>query len=47
MAVYTVFDLPSKGGYTPTEALAVFTGFNALLTASSNAVVTKLLGGES
>jgi len=47
MAVYTVFDLPGKGGYTPAEALAVWQGFNAQLSATSNAVVTKLLGGES
>jgi hypothetical protein len=46
MAVYTVFDLP-PAGYTGAEALAVWTGFNAQLTASSNAVVTKILGGES
>jgi len=46
MAYYTVFDLP-PAGYTDAEALAVFVGFNALMTANSNAVVTKLLGGES
>jgi hypothetical protein len=47
MAVYTVFDLPSRGGYTAAEALAIWTGFNSQLSATSNAVVTKLLGGES
>jgi len=46
MAVYTVFDLP-PAGYTAAEALAVWVGFNAQLTASSNAVITKVLGGES
>jgi hypothetical protein len=46
MSVYTVFDLP-PAGYTSAEALAVWVGFNAQLTASSNAVVTKILGGES
>jgi hypothetical protein len=46
MSVYTVFDLP-PAGYTAAEALAIWTGFNAQLTASSNAVVTKVLGGES
>jgi len=46
MAVYTVFDLPTAG-YTAAEALAVWVGFNAQLTATSNAVVTKILGGES
>jgi hypothetical protein len=46
MSCYMVFDLP-KVGYTNAEALAVFAGFNALLTASSNALVSKVLGGES
>ncbi|DAD52104.1 TPA_asm: coat protein [ssRNA phage Esthiorhiza.2_2] len=46
MAAYTVFDLP-PAGYTDPEALAVFVGFNTLLTANTNAVVTKVLGGES
>jgi hypothetical protein len=46
MAVYMVFDLP-PAGYTPTEALAVYTGFKGLYTASTDAVITKLLGGES
>jgi len=46
MATYVVFDLP-LAGYTPTEAKAVFDGFIATLNASSGAMVTKLLGGES
>lgn len=46
MAAYTVFDLP-PAGYTAAEQLAVWVGFNAQLTASSNAVITKILGGES
>lgn len=46
MAVYTVFDLP-PAGYTDAEALAVWLGFNTQLSAASNAVVTKVLGGES
>jgi hypothetical protein len=46
MSFYIVFDLP-KVGYTPAEALAVFTGFNTLCTASSSVVITKLLGGEN
>jgi hypothetical protein len=45
-SVYVVFDLPVSG-YTPAEALANWVGFNALLSASSNAMLTKLLGGES
>jgi len=46
MAFYVVFDLP-PAGYTDAEALAVFVGANSMMTASSNALITKLLGGES
>jgi len=46
MAYYSVFDLP-PAGYTDAEALAVFVGFNTLMTATSNALTAKLLGGES
>lgn len=46
MSVYTVFDLP-PAGYNPTEALAVYTGYKAMIAASSDLMITKLLGGES
>lgn len=46
MAVYIVLDV-DPGGYTDAEALAVYTGFKTQMTASSDALVTKLLGGES
>lgn len=46
MSNQLIFDLP-PAGYTPTEALAVWVGFKTLLTASSDAVIVKLLGGES
>jgi hypothetical protein len=46
MANYAVFDVP-PAGYTNTEILAVYTGFKTLFTATSDAVITKLLGGES
>lgn len=46
MSVYMVFDLPQVG-YTPTEALAVYTGFKTQYTASTDALITKLLAGES
>jgi hypothetical protein len=46
MANYVVFDLP-PAGYTATEALAVYTGFKTLFAASFDAMITKLLGGES
>nr|QDH86600.1 MAG: hypothetical protein H2RhizoLitter49761_000004 [Leviviridae sp.] len=47
MAVYTVFDVPPPGFYTSAEILAVYTGFKSLYSASSDAVITKLIGGES
>jgi hypothetical protein len=46
MSCYLVFDLP-VAGYSGSDAKAVFTGFNSMITASSAAMVDKLLGGES
>jgi len=46
MSHYVVFDLPTVG-YTNAEAKAVYTGFKTLYTASSDALIDKLLGGES
>jgi hypothetical protein len=46
MSNYLVFDLP-PAGYTVAEAQAVYTGFRALFTASTDALITKLLSGES
>lgn len=46
MSHYQVFDLPIAG-YTAAEVLAVYTGFKTLYTATSDALITKLLGGES
>jgi len=46
MACYVVFDLP-PAGYVTSDVMAVYTGFKTLFTASSDAVITKLLGGES
>ena len=46
MSNYIVFDVPVVG-YTNAEALAVYAGFKAAFTATSDALITKLLGGES
>jgi hypothetical protein len=46
MSFYIVFDLP-PAGFSNAEALAVFTGSNTLFTATSNQMITKLLGGEA
>jgi hypothetical protein len=45
-SMYLVFQTP-PAGYTSTEVLAVYTGWKTLFTASSDALITKLLGGES
>jgi hypothetical protein len=46
MSNYIVFDMPAAG-YTPAEALAVWVGFRTQLAATSDALIVKLLGGES
>jgi len=46
MSNYIVFDLP-PAGYTAAEALAVYAGFKGLFTATSDQMISKLLGGES
>jgi hypothetical protein len=46
MSNYIVFDVP-VAGYTNAEVAAVYQGFKTLFTASSDALITKLLGGES
>jgi regulator of extracellular matrix RemA (YlzA/DUF370 family) len=46
MSNYLVFDTPAVG-YSATEALAVYAGFKAAFSASSDLLITKLLGGES
>jgi hypothetical protein len=46
MSCYMVFDLPTVG-YSNTEAKQVYTGFKTLFTASSDALIDKILGGES
>lgn len=46
MSCYLVFDIP-VGGYSNAEALAIYTGLKTQMTATSDALITKLLGGES
>jgi len=46
MSNYIVFDVP-VAGYTTTEQLAVYTGFKTMYTAATDALITRLLGGES
>jgi len=46
MSTYMVFDIP-VAGYSNADVKAVYDGFKALYTASSDGLITKLLGGES
>lgn len=46
MSCYMVFDLPIAG-YSNADAKAIYDGYKGLITASSDALITKLLGGES
>lgn len=46
MSAFVVFDRP-VAGFSNTEALAIYTGLATLLSSTSYAAVTKLLGGES
>jgi len=46
MSYYIVFDMP-QAGFTAADGLAVFVGANTLFTATSNQMISKLLGGES
>lgn len=46
MSNYIVFDVP-PAGYSNADVQAVYTGFKSLFTASSDALIVKLLGGES
>lgn len=45
-SIYLVFDHP-VAGYTSTELMAIYTGFKTQFSATSDALITKLLGGES
>jgi len=48
MSIYLVADLPRYSEtFDPTYVKKVFDGFNTQLHASSDALITKLLGGES
>jgi len=43
---YLVFDVP-PAGYTAAELLAIYVGFKTQFAASSDAIIVKLLAGES
>lgn len=46
MSCYMVFDRPNVG-FTDDDAFKLYTGFNSMYTASTSALVKKVLAGES
>lgn len=46
-SIYTVFDIPANNIYTPTQVMEVYDGFRDQLGANTDALITKVLGGES
>lgn len=46
MSNYIVFDIP-PAGYTNVDAQAIYAGFKAMISASSDALISSLLGGQS
>jgi hypothetical protein len=47
MSCYVVFDVPNAGQFTTANQLALFNGLKGTWSASTDALMTKLLGGES
>jgi hypothetical protein len=47
MSCYVVFDVPSIGSFTATDQLALFNGLKGTWSASTDAIMKKVLGGES
>jgi len=47
MSCYVVFDVPSAGQFSATDQLALFNGLKGTWSAGTDAVMKKLLGGES
>jgi hypothetical protein len=47
MSAYVVFDIPATGQFSAVDQLALFNGLKGTWSASTDAVMKKLLGGES
>lgn len=47
MSAYVVFDIPNNGLFSASDQLALFNGLKGVWSASTDAVLKKLLGGES
>jgi len=47
MSTYVVFDVPNAGQFSATDQLALFNGLKGTWSATTDALMKKLLGGES
>lgn len=47
MSCYVVFDIPAAGNFSATDQLSLFNGLKGTWSASTDAIMKKLLGGES
>jgi len=47
MSCYVVFDIPNAGQFTVADQKSLFNGLKTTWSASTDAILTKLLGGES
>ena len=47
MSCYVVFDVPSLGSFSATDQLSLFNGLKGTWSATTDALMKKLLGGES
>lgn len=47
MSCYVVFDIPAIGSFSATDQLALFNGLKGTWSASTDALIKKLLAGES
>jgi hypothetical protein len=47
MSCYVVFDIPSQGQFTATDQLSLFNGLKGTWSATTDALMKKVLGGES
>jgi len=47
MSAYVVFDIPPSGQFSSADQAALFNGLKGTWSASTDAILLKLLGGES
>jgi hypothetical protein len=47
MSAYVVFDIPNAGQFSAAEQKALFNGLKGTWSASTDAILSKLVGGES